>query len=764
MKNLIALVCYAFLLLQYIFPVNAQSFSRKEKNTDHSTSLVPGLDQSNIIWNSAGKDFHDAMPTGNGDIGVSMWIEKEGDLLFYISKTDAYDDNNRLLKIGLVRVKISPNPFTAGTAFEQKLQLQQSVIAVQTGSGNNAFKLRLWVDANHPVIRLEMKGGKKFVSTVQLQNWRRDEHPLQDLSFSDAYQDGYDGSKSGKTTIQYPDSILALQNNAITWYHHNQHSCWPFTLKLQGLGEFAKTQTDPLLNNVFGAVINGNGLMQQNDTTLIARQPAATQNITINVLSKTSTTPAVWLNALNKQKAAVEKLGIEQCRNKHEQWWTQFWNRSYINILTATDTGAIITRSYNLQRYLTACGGRGKGWIKFNGSIFTLPNEYDADFRRWGTANWFQNIRLAYWPAIYAGDFDVLSPFYATYLKALPLATKRTALYYGHKGAFFSETSYAWGTYSNGDYGFNRAGIQPGFVTNPYIRRHWSSGIELTAMMLQQYQLTNNQHFLRDTLLPIATAIIQFYDEHWKRGPDGKILFDPSQSLETWQTAVNPMPEIAGLQNILSQLLDLPQNDIPREQLTAWRTTLHDLPALPMKTIDGKKVLSPAETVTESSNTENPQLYAVFPFRIYGVEKPSLEIAKNTFALRTNKESYCWYQDDAQAAYLGLASEAAKGVTKRMLDWNKAYAFPAMWGPGDDGLPDFDHGGVGQLALQAMLMQTEKNKILLFPAWPKDWDVSFKFPAPHNTMVEGKLTNGKLQQLKVTPASRQKDVVILPVQ
>jgi len=61
-------------------------------------------------------------------------------------------------------------------------------------------------------------------------------------------------------------------------------------------------------------------------------------------------------------------------------------------------------------------------------------------------------------------------------------------------------------------------------------------------------------------------------------------------------------------------------------------------------------------------------------------------------------------------------------------------------------------------------MQTEKNKILLFPAWPKDWDVSFRFPAPHNTVVEGKLTNGKLQHLKVTPASRQKDVVILPVQ
>ena len=764
MKNFVAFVYYIFLQLSYISPVNAQPFWGKEKSTERSTNSVPGLEQSNVTWNNAGKDFHDAMPTGNGDIGVSMWIEKEGDLLFYISKTDAYDDNNRLLKIGLVRVKISPNPFVPGVSFVQQLHLKQSVITVQTGNGNNTFKLRLWVDANHPVIRLEIAGDKKFTSTVQLQNWRREKHTLEDLSFSDVYKDGFDGSKSGEITIQYPDSILAQQHNTITWYHHNKHSCWPFTLKLQGLEELTKTQTDPLLNNIFGAAINGNGLMQQNDTTLIAAHPVLTQSITVNVLTKTSTTPAVWLNALNKQKADIEKLTIEQCSSRHAQWWNQFWKRSYINIHTATDTGAVITRSYNLQRYLTACGGRGKGWIKFNGSIFTLPNEHDADFRRWGPANWFQNIRLAYWPAINAGDFDILSPFYTTYLKALPLAKKRTALYYGHKGAFFSETSYAWGTYSNSDYGFNREGITAGFVTNPYIRRHWSNGLELTAMMLQQYQLTNNKHFLIDTLLPIATAIIQFYDEHWKRGADGKILFDPSQSLETWQTAVNPMPEIAGLLNVLSQLLDFPPGIISSQQLTAWRKTLNDLPALPMKIIDGKKVLLPAETVTESFNSENPELYVVFPFRIYGVEKPSLEIARNTFARRTNKESFCWYQDDAQAAYLGLATEAAKGVTKRMTNWNKDYAFPAMWGPGDDGLPDFDHGGVGQLALQAMLMQTEKNKILLFPAWPKDWDVSFRFPAPHNTVVEGKLTNGKLQQLKVTPASRQKDVVILPVQ
>jgi len=32
------------------------------------------------------------MPLGNGDIGLNVWTEPGGDLLFYISKTDAWGD------------------------------------------------------------------------------------------------------------------------------------------------------------------------------------------------------------------------------------------------------------------------------------------------------------------------------------------------------------------------------------------------------------------------------------------------------------------------------------------------------------------------------------------------------------------------------------------------------------------------------------------------------------------------------------------------
>lgn len=65
------------------------------------------------------------------------------------------------------------------------------------------------------------------------------------------------------------------------------------------------------------------------------------------------------------------------------------------------------------------------------------------------------------------------------------------------------------------------------------------------------------------------------------------------------------------------------------------------------------------------------------------------------------------------------------------------------------------------IGLQEMLMQTPGDTILLFPAWPAEWDVHFKLHAPGNTTVEVIWKNGKLEKLDVRPLSRKKDVIDL---
>ena len=156
----------------------------------------------------------------------------------------------------------------------------------------------------------------------------------------------------------------------------------------------------------------------------------------------------------------------------------------------------------------------------------------------------------------------------------------------------------------------------------------------------------------------------------------------------------------------------------------------------------------------DRTNCENPELYAIWPFRLYGVGKPGLDEARAAYETRVNHLDVGWGYDGNCAALLGMTDEAARILTVKAANSNPAYRWPATWGPNFDWLPDQDHGGNLLLTTQLMLLQSDGNKIRLLPAWPKDWDVSFKLRAPHNTTVECVYRKGKIESLKVNPGGQ----------
>jgi hypothetical protein len=317
---------------------------------------------------------------------------------------------------------------------------------------------------------------------------------------------------------------------------------------------------------------------------------------------------------------------------------------------------------------------------------------------------------------------------------------------------------YWWGLPNNGDYGWNNTTPEPG---NSYIRRYWSGSLELIAVMLDRYDFTQDEAFARDTLVPLADPLIAFLDQYWQqRDANGKIRLEPAQSLETWHVAVNPLPEIAGFRFLLPRLLALPENVTTAAQRARWTRLLGELPPIPVAEVNGQKLLRPAESFSHKSNSENPELYAVFPYRLYGVGRPDLDMARATYQVRGHRHNHGWCQDSIQAACLGLGDEAARLVSARASQINRAYRFPAMWGPNFDWIPDQDHGNNTLTTLQYMLLQNDGERSHVLPAWPKRWNVSFKLHAPKQTTVECEVKDGKVVKLKVTPESRRGSVEV----
>ncbi len=705
-----------------------------------------GVEKSNVVWNSPSTDSRGSMPIGNGDIGANVWVEPTGDLLLLLSKTDAWDENMRLIKLGQVRIRLEP-ALDVQAGFRQELKLRDGAIEIQTTRAT----LRVWIDAHHPVVQVDGRSldNKPLAVVADLEVWRTEKKPC---------DPGYPNFVE-PAPFSWPDTVMKAAAHEVAWYHRNAVSPWLSNLKIQKLEALAKTEKDPIQDRTFGAVMKGDGMIATSDTQLKTAKPLSDFSLRVHALTQPNATAEEWRASLTKQVAATETVPSAERLAAHRQWWVAFWDRSWI-FLSGDAKAEAVSRGYTLQRWVSACNGRGAYPIKFNGSIFVVDQAgktgEGADFRRWGGCYWYQNTRLSYWPMLLSGDVDMMLPFFSLYQKALPARRLATKTYYGHAGAFFPETMTIWGTYNDKNYGPNRTGKPDGVTDNAFIRYYWQNGLESITLMLEYYDFTQDAIFRDNMLIPFATDILAFFDQHWKRDSNGKILFTPSQSLETWHNATNPLPEIAGLRHVLPRLLEITGSSTLK---AAWQKTLADLPPVPLSPKPNQRIL-PAEKYDKKSNAENPELYALFPYRLYTLAagEEALAIGKNSYAARRHKENDCWRQDPIQAALLGLNAEARNGVAGRVSRVAPGFRFPVMWAASCDWMPDQDHGGVLQVALQYMLLQYEGNRMLLLPAWPKEWNASFKLHAPKNTTVECDVSDGKITKLIVSPESRRKDV------
>jgi hypothetical protein len=717
-----------------------------------------------VTWDTPSPTSAGSLPLGNGDLAANVWVEPSGDVVFYLAKNDAWDHLGRLIKLGRLRISLNPGLLEAGAKFEQKLSLADASIVVSCGG----VSLRLWVDAHWPRLVVEVNSARPVAVRASLDPWRTETRPIGDKEAHAAC--GLEGGPVKLSAL--PDQIAPSDASTVIWYQRNESSVWALSLDQQSLGGFKAKSADPLLHRTFGGCLAGAGLRKENARTLVTASPTTAATITVTAHTAQTGTVAEWLEQVRGKSATVAASSSSDHWRDHQQWWRDFWSRSHVRVeARAPDWGnaALISQQSAWHRYMLACCSRGLFPMKFNGGLLTADwglrdENFDADYRRWGGGYWFQNTRLIYWSMLAHGDYELMQPLFRMYRDMLPLAEHRAQTWFGHGGAFFPETLYFWGTHLPSNYGWDRTGKAPRDIENRYIRHYWTSGLELIALMLETYAHTGDTALLEHDLLPVARSVLAFFAAHYPDDAGGKLHFAPAQALETWWDAENPMPEIAALHWLLPRLQALPAQHLTAVDLAAWRALSARLPALPIGECDGRpKLLAAAKHEAVPNNSENPELYAVFPFKLYGLGRPGLETARWTFARRMFPDTGGWRQDAVQAALLGLTETAAFYVQKNYTDaGNFAARFRGFWGPNYDWVPDFDHGSVAQLALHTMLVQTVGEKIFLFPAWPAErWNVSFKLHLPGQTTIEGELKDERLVRLTVTPESRAREVVVL---
>ena len=723
----------------------------------------------NIVWTEPGTKGLDSMPAGGGNIGLNVWAQNDA-VVFYIGSSDSFNEQDYLTKLARIRITVSPNPFAV--ALRQELELESNTVRVsgRTADGT-AVSLRIRADAHQPVVHVEGTASKPVSVTATLElddNWKM---------AARAATNGVLWSRRVPGPSAYRAGIISNQ-------------------KLQSI---ADKIPDTLGNLTCGGLLLGAGFAPgeggtgtnegRRCSTVPLKTVAPVTAFALRAVLRIAqdATPDAWTNEVRQLAARTESTQAAD-REASAAWWREFWDRSRIVInpesTKPNDPAWEAGRNYQLFRAMLAANSKGRYPTFFNGGFFLC--HADPDSRAWASCRFMaQNQRHLYWPLLKSGDADMLKVGTDFYVRTTELQRARLKLFRGVDGVVYTEGLNTMGLSSLGD---SPMGGYDYYNT---------SGLEFVLMMIEAHR-----YFGADLkpCLPAIEGAARFYDNFYRQenkkrtgselNEQGQLVITPVNTCESGADKINGTDSLSGLIAISAAVLALPEGTIPPETRAYFEGFRKILPPISTYKVKGKGTfISQQQTPTGGliGNGEMPQLYTVYPFSLFGVGKPNLEMARNTWsAVRdgTGGNAFCWWYSNVMVARLGLTEEARRYALTKLrfpLDyacpkggWYRGdkparTRFPTMYdggggvgGTGPDETPDMDHGGSAIVGLQDMLLQTDGKRILLLPAWPPDWDVDFKLHAPEQTTVEGKVRGGKLVSLLVTPVLRRADVEVLP--
>jgi hypothetical protein len=724
------------------------------------------LVRHDVQWSSPGGDEAGSMPIGNGTFGANVWIDAKGDLLLLLSHADAFSEIERLLKLG--RVRISCDPPLAIAPFTQRMRFADGMIEVECGDGDDRVLLRVWIDSATETLHTTLDGRRPRTVTATLENWRNAARTLEggERNSSWVMRDAPASIalvESADVVVPVGDSV-GESPDAVAWYHRNESSIVPFTLEHQGLIAFESAFPDPLILRTFGGRIEGEGFVRADAHTMRADGARGRHALRVTVACSQADDLASWQRRLGQVAASAADHAAS--RERTAAWWRSRFAQSWVFVdMPEAERGALApSQAYAAQRAAALAATGGVFPVKFNGSIFTVAprfvngEPFNDDFRRWGGDYWWQNTRLPYHGMLARGDGDRMRSLFDFYFKAIRGCSVRAKEYYGAEGAYFPETMTTFATYSNGDYGWNREGLEKGVVQCPWWQWEWNQGPELVALLLDHWDHTGDERMLEERAIPAARAVLRYFDTRFARDARGILVISPTQALETyWTGVVNDLPCVAGLREVTARLLALPARFGDAADRALWERMRASCPPLPL-TADGAR-LAPAEKFDPTrSNCENPELYAVWPFWL---PHDMLGIGRASFAARIEKMTHGWTQDGMQAARLGLADDAAANVRAKLGNTHKNFRYPTFWGPNFDWLPDQCHGSNLLTTVQEMLLQSRPDgTITLLPAWPKSWNARFRLHGAGGTRVTAEVRGGALVSLEVDPPANRARVTV----
>ena len=449
----------------------------------------------------------------------------------------------------------------------------------------------------------------------------------------------------------------------------------------------------------------------------------------------------------------------------HAAWWHAFWQRAGLIKASSPDgEGQYMENLRNIYLFSAAAenGDRFPGSQAGAADLFSSAR----DDHRWDpAAYWHWNLRMQVAANISAGLPELNLPYFRLYRENLPAILKWTHdRMNGRPGACVPETmrfngngvEYETWTEPTG----KPSGLNCDANSTPYYNaRTLSTGAEVSLWIWQQYLVTHDRAFLAQNF-PVMAASARFLLAYERPGSDGLNHTSPSNAHETQWDVLDPTTDLAAREALYKMAVDAAKalNTEPalQQQLKA---ALTKIPALPRTQESGNLTLLPANADADGHdviansyrpeaqihNSENLGLEPVWPYATIGDTSPLFSLAQRTYQFRPNKAVADWSFDPIQAARLHLGSEVAASLLK-ITETSQHFinGFAHLGATDQDSEFYVEQSGVVTAALAEALVQDYDGTLRIAPAIPPGWDFDGSVFVRGGTKVDVQVRDGSV--------------------
>ncbi len=460
--------------------------------------------------------------------------------------------------------------------------------------------------------------------------------------------------------------------------------------------------------------------------------------------------------------------------SEHVAAWNRFWQRAgLIELHSADGTGEYMENLRTINLY-AANAEAGDIWPGFHSGVGNLFSSVQ-DTQKWDPASWWHwNQRMQVTANISAGLADLNIPYFNLYSANLKNIESWTRQSFTNKpGACFPETmrfngnGYEYETGPQWDFGYTNGVTCSAHFMPYYNARTISTGAEISHFIWTQYLATRDRNFLA-RYYPIMHVSAKFLLAYQSEGEDGLLHTSPSNAHETQWDTTDPTTDLAAMRSTFPETIAAEfvlDHDLGLAK--SLSISLSKLPDYPRTEESGKLTLltaaadaTGADVIADSyapsasnHNSENIGLEPVWPWDVVGDTSPLFGLEQRTFAHRPFTDNNDWSFDPIDAARLQLGAQ----VSANLIALTEKYqAFPngfANWEGAKTADGEFyvEQTGVVATALAETLVQDYDGIIRVGPAIPPGWDYDGTVYVQGNTKVDVQVRGGVPATVVIEP-------------